>query len=307
MSYYFIYPIFWLIGKLPKFASRQLARFIYLILYRVVGYRTKVVRSNLRNSFPNKSNEELMDIEKKFYRHLADVFLETISMCAMTEKQSRERMVFLNGSQIEKFTENRSWIVAMAHFGSWEYPTSWAMHNQHDKTFGVYRPLHNKGVDRYYRKIRSKFKLEPLAMEDVGREIIRNRQSDQHIIIGMVGDQTPPPSTHMNWFPFLNQMTPFFMGMEKLAVKFKMPIAFLNIDKFDNGRYVGWFELIYDGDEKVTSGEIMQRYAAKVEELINKRPELWMWSHKRWKYSYPGDDAQELLREWNTSKEGCNN
>lgn len=297
MSYYFIYPLFWIIGKLPKCITKQIARFIYFMLYRVTGYRKEIVRENLKNSFPKKSEEELLDIERKFYRHLADVFIDSIEMCSITEKQMRKKMVFLNGEQIEEFTKGKSWIVAMVHYASWDYPTSWSMHNHHDKTYGVYHPLHNKGMDRYFKMIRTKFDLIPLAMSDVGKEIIRNRNNKQDIIIGMVSDQTPPPSMYMNWFPFFNQMTPFFTGMEKLAMKFNMPIGFLNLEKLDNGNYVGWFEVIYDGEEKVEPNEITRRYIEKTEILIRKRPELWMWSHRRWKYKYPGEDAEKLIQE----------
>ncbi len=290
MSYYFIYSISWLIGKLPYKVHRTISSLTYFAIYKVAKYRVSVVRNNLRNSFKDKSEEELLDIEQKFYHHLADVFVETIIMASISAKQLKTQMEFINAEQIEKFTKGKAWISAMAHYGTWELTTSWGLYNTHDKVYAVYRPLHSKSVDKYYRKTRSRFGVEPLAMEEVGRKIIRNRQKNQQVTIAMIADQTPPPSMIMNWYPFLGQMTPFFNGMEKLALKFKMPVAFLHIDKFDKQRYKAWFEVIYDGEESVESGEITKRYIEKLEQMITKRPELWMWSHRRWKHKYPHDN-----------------
>lgn len=286
MSYYILYPLFWLLGKLPYRAQQWLSSLIYFVIYKVVKYRVSVVKDNLSQAFKDKSDEELLDIEHKFYRHLADVFVDTIVMASISRKTMHERMEFINADQIEHYTKGKAWISAMAHYGTWELTTSWGDYSEHNKVYAVYRPLHNKGVDRYYRKTRSLFGVHPLAMESVGREIIRNRRDNQQVTIAMIADQTPPPISIQNWSPFFGRMTPFFVGMEKLALKFNMPVAFLHIDKFDKQRYKAWFEIIYDGTESVEEGEITRRYIDKLETMIRQRPELWMWSHRRWKHRY---------------------
>lgn len=287
MIYYLVFPFFYLIGVMPESFKRGLARFLYWVLYTVAHYRVGVVRDNLLRSFPEKSDAQRLEIERKFYRHLADVFLETILMATMSAKKISEKIDFINKEQIEKYTKGRSWIAAMAHYGSWEYTTSWGLYSQHDKVLAVYRPLASKSFDKLFRRSRSRFGVEPVAMEHVARELVSHRSKGENITLALIADQNPPPVPAQNWVDFLGQETLFFGGTEKLARKFSMPVAFMHIDKFEQGHYKAWFEIIYDGDQELPPGEITRRYVAKLEAMIREKPELWMWSHRRWKHTPP--------------------
>lgn len=254
------------------------------ILHRVVRYRVDVVRANLRDSFPEKSEDELYEIENNFYKHLADVFLETVSMASVSHSEILRRMEFTNTDEIEAATEGRTWLSAMAHYGSWEYTINYALQTRHDAVLAVYHPLASKGFDRYYYKTRSRFGAIPVPMKDIPREIIRRQERSSPVAVALIADQTPPRPLIQNWTMFLGRETPFFTGTEKLALKFGLPVAFLHVDKVKRGYYKARFELIYDGSEQVPEHEITRRYAAKLEEMIRRRPELWMWSHRRWKH-----------------------
>lgn len=284
MSYYLIYPFAYLVGLFPYKIQFLLSDVIRWILYKVVHYRLSVVRTNLADSFPEKSQQELRDIEKRFYKHLADVFVESMSLASVRRKELLRRMNFVNADEIETITQGRSWISAMAHYGSWEYTTNYSLYTRHDDVLAVYRPLQDKGFERYYRKTRSRFGVIPTAMKDVVREMLRRQKQGSHVAVALIADQTPPKFEIQNWTMFLGRWTPFFMGMEKMALKFKMPIAFLDVKKVARGYYEGRFELIYDGIEALPEGEITRRYAERLEQMIRIRPELWMWSHKRWKH-----------------------
>lgn len=288
MSYYLVYPIFYLISLLPRKAQRAISHLMYWVLYKVAHYRLNVVRDNLARSFPEKSIQERIEIEQKFYKHLGDIFLETILMATISAKEIDQRIEFINKEQIERYTQNTSWISAMAHYGSWEYTISWGLHSHHDKVLAVYRPLTDKGFDRYYRRTRGRFGVEPVAMDSVGREIIEANNAGRKITLALIADQNPS-SGSQNWVEFLGQPTLFFNGMEKLAQKFHMPVAFMHIDKFGDEHYKAWFEIIYDGQEQLPTGEITRRYASHLEAMIRSKPELWMWSHRRWKHTPPAE------------------
>ncbi len=295
--YYIVYPIMWIVGRMPYSWHKRLARFLYLVLYRVFKYRVPVVRDNLQNAFKDKSMDEIITIEKKFYRHLADVFVESMSMNSITIENARKRIEFINDSQIEEYTQGRSWISAMAHYGSWEMTTLWGLYSQHKSVYAVYRPLRSKSFNKIFLQARSRFGVTPIAMEEVGRKLYNAKSAEDAIALALISDQTAPYYTTDCWLEFFGRKTPFFNGIEKLALRFDMPVAFLHIDKFDKGRYKAWFELIYDGKEEVESGEIMRRYVEKLEEMIRKRPELWMWSHRRWKHKYKGAEVNNTNNE----------
>ena len=285
LTYYLLYPVAWCLGKLPYKVQFLFSDLVRWVLYGVVRYRREVVRTNLRNSFPEKSEQERKQIERAFYKHLADVFIETLSLASVSEHQIRQRMKYLNLDDLMRWTGGRSWISAMAHYGSWEYTTNFDLYKTHDNALAVYRPLTNKGADRFYHRIRSRFGVIPIAMHDVGREMMRRKRENSHVTLALIADQTPGWPEIQNWTLFLGQWTPFFMGMEKLALKFHMPVVFLDVHKVRRGYYEARFDLIYDGDEAVAEGEITRRYAERLEQMIRTRPELWMWSHRRWKHS----------------------
>lgn len=283
-TFYVLYPVAWLIGLLPYKLQFLVADVVRFILHKLVRYRVSVVRQNLANAFPEKSEQERQHIEKMFYNHLSDVFLETLSMASVSSRQIARRMEYLNLDQVEQQTAGRSWIGALAHYGSWEYTINFAMRTNHDAVLAVYRPLADKGVDKYYAKVRSRFGVTPVPMNEITRELIQRRRAGSNVVVALIADQTPPPTDSKEWMRFLNQDTQFFMGMEKMALRMGMPVYFMNLDKVKRGYYKASFEMIYDGEEAVEPNEITRRYARRLEQMIRRRPELWMWSHRRWKH-----------------------
>lgn len=274
-----------IVGLLPNwFLYGVMGRGLYFLLYRIVGYRVKVVRENLVNSFPEKSPQELTKIEKDFYKNLTDIFIDTIKMASITEKEYKSRVVYPDSELFEKELADKNCIVAMSHFGSWEMMSNYVLYGPR-KLYCVYRPLSSTVFDEFYRKIRSRFGARPLAMNDTLKEMIRSGKNREHpYIMALIGDQTPPQHEIKNWYRFLNQDTAFFSGIEKLAVKFKLPVFFSYITPVNRGHYQIEFKMIYDGQEKIREHEIVERYIALLEQMIRSNPHLWMWSHRRWKH-----------------------
>ncbi len=103
IGYYIFYGINWVITLLPFRILYLLSDLLYLVLYHIIGYRRKVVALNLRNSFPEKSAAELKTIEKKFYRHLADLMIEILKLTHMSKKQSLLHMTITNLELLDPF------------------------------------------------------------------------------------------------------------------------------------------------------------------------------------------------------------
>lgn len=286
ISYYLLMGLCKAVGYLPEwFLYHGIASFIYFILYKVVGYRVAVTRRNLANSFPEMTETERRNIERRFYHHLAEVFVDTVRITAISEKDIRRHFTYDNIDLPLRGAGAHSWIAAMAHYGSWEYTINFKLlMNGHD-VLAVYRPLQNSVFERFYQHMRSRFGVNPVAMGDVMRETIKgNRKGATPVVIAMIGDQTPPIFEQRHWYTFLNQDTSFFAGMGKMALKFRMPVYFLHINKIRPGYYRSRFIEIYDGREDVSEHDIMKRYVTLLEAMIRETPELWMWSHRRWKH-----------------------
>lgn len=278
--FYCIYIIGYIIGKLPLAIQHIISDIGYIIVYRVIRYRLKVVRINLSYSFPEKTEKERRKIERDFYKHLIDIMLESLTMIALSKNGLNKRFKYTNPEYLNELVEQRSVINIMAHYGTWEYTANLPLITSH-AILGVYHPLTTKGIDKFYIEARSKFGVEPTPMAVVGREIARRHKDN--IIILLISDQNPPINKEKHWFDFLNQKTLFFRGSEMLATRYGMAITYMSIKKVKRGYYEATFVPLYSGTEDIEPQEITRRYTELLELDIRTNPHLWLWTHKRWK------------------------
>ena len=210
-------------GMFPnRLLYHALAPFICFVLHRIVRYRLTVVRTNLSNSFPEKSAAELREIETKFYRHLSEVFVDTIKLATISRKEILERMVYRDVEAQEEAMRGRNWISAMSHYGSWELTINYACHSDH-RVLAVYRPLHSEAFDLFYHKARSRFGTQPVPMNNILQETLKSkRKGARPVSVALIADQTPPWHEIKHWYRFLGQDTPFFSGVEKMALRLKI-------------------------------------------------------------------------------------
>lgn len=267
-----------------------LAPTIYFVIYHVARYRIGVTRDNLHRCFPDRSRRELRRIERRYYRHLADVVVDTIDMASMSSREAATKFRIVNLDEYRDRINGHDWMMATSHYGSWEYFATIVLQYCHESNnFGIYAPLHNQVFDRYYRYIRSRYGMTPIPKKMILRHIISARkESDKQIVLGMIADQSPPFFEVNHWYDFLNRPTAFYWGVEKIAQRFNIPVLYFHIRKIGHSRYEGRFEQIYDGREPVAEFEITERYVRHLEEDIRRVPEYWMWSHRRWKHTPQG-------------------
>lgn len=286
--------ILWLLCRgfaaLPRWVRYYVVEsIVFFVLYVVLRYRMKVVKENLRNSFPEKSRKELFLIRRRFYRTLSEIFVDTVSLAgARTPERVRRMIRFPDAAGQSAVTAGRDWITMTAHFGCWEYASFWGLWDPSQVVVAVYHPLRSPVIEELYQRLRRHPNTQTVAMHECLRFYLRHREEGidggKNMVIGLIADQNPPRRPDCHWFRFLNQDTLFFDGGERLALKCGLPVYFGRIDRVRRGYYEMTFELIYDGKEPVAEYEITERYVRRLEALIRERPELWMWSHRRWKY-----------------------
>lgn len=260
---------------------------IFVLLRYCLRYRMKVVKTNLRNSFPEKDGRELAVIRRRFYRTLAEIFVDTINLAGLTPEKGRSLLTVKGLEEQKERVGGRDWIAMTAHFGCWEYCSFWGLYDPTQIVVAVYHPLRSRIVEAFYQRLRNGDYATTVAMKESLRFYLRNRAGGiggRNLVMGLIADQNPPRRPDSRWFRFLNQDTIFFDGGEKLALRCQLPVYFVKMERLRRGRYEMSFELIYDGKEEVAEYEITQRYVRMLEAEIRRRPELWMWSHRRWKH-----------------------
>lgn len=282
--FYCLLPFLYLISLLPFPVFYLFSDFIYFLLYRVVGYRKKVVFENLKNSFPEKSHYELKKIEKDFYRYLCDLFLETIKTLTISRSEAVKRCKF-NAKTTLLFNElankNQSCIIVMGHYGNWEWAGNSFSLQCKQQLYVIYHPLSNKYFDKLIYDLRTRFGTKLYAMKDTMREMIRNKNEVN--ATAFIADQTPSPDSAY-WTTFMNQDTPVFWGTEKIAQKLNYPIVYITIKKIKRGYYEVDSELLINEPKNTSLGEISELHTRKLESDIITQPSIWLWSHRRWKH-----------------------
>lgn len=259
----------------------------YFLLCYCFRYRMSVVKKNLRNSFPEKDERELAAIRRRFYRTLAEIFVDTLDLAHLTPAKGRAALRVKGLEEHLKRVEGRDWIAMTAHYGCWEYCSFWGLYAPTQIVVAVYHPLRSRVMEALYQRLRNGDYATTVSMKESLRFYLRNREHGirgKNLVMGLIADQNPPRRPDSHWFRFLNQDTIFFDGGEKLALRCHLPVYFVKMDRLSRGRYEMSFEPIYDGEEEVAEHEITERYVRLLESEIRRRPELWIWSHRRWKH-----------------------
>lgn len=289
IGFYIFYGINWVITLLPMRILYVFSDLLYLILYYVLTYRRKVVAENLRNSFPDKSAEELKTIGKKFYRHFADLMIEILKLTHMSKAQSLRRMTIVNSELLERlYTEGRDVAAVIGHYNNWEWLKSLIFHTKF-QTVSIYKPLQNKQFDNFLLKLRTREGMVLSPMSLIVREILKARKANRRSIYSFITDQTPPKEDIKYWTKFLNQDTPVYLGVEKIASKYDMAVVFLNVRKIRRGYYEYTAELLFEHTSGLPEYVITERHVRRLEEIIREKPEYWIWSHRRWKHKRPAE------------------
>jgi Kdo2-lipid IVA lauroyltransferase/acyltransferase len=291
IGYYLFYGINWILTLLPLPVLYIFSDLLYLVLYHVVSYRRKVVADNLKNSFPEKTDEERKSIEKKFYRHLADLIIETFKLSHMTIAEQKKRFTYSNLDIIDKLREEKRDIIAvLGHYNNWEWPTLLPYFLKY-KTIIIFKPLQNKYFNSFINNQRSRFGIVLTPTSQVIREIINYRKNDINTLSVFISDQIPSKGDIKYWTTFLNQDTAVFTGAGKIASKYDMAVVFFHIQKVKRGHYNLDIELLYDHTAGLSEDVITETHVRRLEETIKEKPENWIWSHRRWKHKKPVENG----------------
>lgn len=289
MSRIFYYLILLPLSRLPLSVLYKLSDFLYLVLYRCFGYRTRVVFGNLRNSFPEKSEAEIKMIADEFYRYFCDVLVETIRLFSMP-KEEVINLVQVNGAEICKqfADQGKSILIAGGHYNNWELAAmSISLQIPPHTVVAIYHPLKNKFFNQKIQASRSRLGMELVPTRAVKEYFADNQQRLLATIFGT--DQSPSNPRNAYWTLFLNQETPVFWGTELYARKYNYPVVFLKLSRISRGNFRIDIEVVSADPAQTQEGEISEMHTRILEKIIREKPEYWLWTHRRWKRTRPAD------------------
>lgn len=284
IAFYLVYAFLWLISILPFPIFYFVSDCIFVIIYYIIGYRKKTVRSNIQLTLPHLSKKEQLQVEKKFYKHMCDMFMEMIKTISISKKEIQKRFTFTN---IELFHEyekkKKSIILFYAHYASWEWSITLGTFINF-KGFGIYKKIRNPYFDKLVKDIRSHFDATLIDTKATTKTVIENQNKGILGVYGFISDQTPAKQKAKYWDTFMGHQVPIHIGGESLARSLDMNVLYMKVSKVKRGFYEATFIPITDNIKAEPKFEVSKKFIREVEKQIYEAPEYYFWTHKRWKH-----------------------
>lgn len=238
---------------------------------------------NLHGCYPEKTEAELKEIARKFYRHFCDLIVESIKNFTISSDEAHRRMVQTNPEVMNKyFDAGQSVILTGGHYCNWELWAVAAKPALKHKIVGIYKRLSNPYFDLKMRSSRGKFGLELLATKNVGDYMRTNQDLVDAVVFAV--DQSPSNPEKCVWIEFMGRETAALFGAEKYAGTYNRPVVWTHMKKIKRGYYEVLFELVTETPQQTEHGEITKKVHEYLEKDIAQAPEYWLWTHKRWKH-----------------------
>lgn len=287
VQYGLLFGVWKLLSLLPLRLMYVLSDGLYWVVYRLVGYRRKVVRKNLTECFPEKPLEEIERIERRFYHYFVDYIWETCKMASMTECQMRRRMVFENMEEVEaELRQGRSVSLYLGHYCNWEWVSSIPIHVGKDVRYApgqIYHKIYNPPVNRLFLKNRGLFGVESVEMRDTLRWIAARVRQQLPSLVGYIADQAPVWNSIHHWVDFLHHDTPAFTGTERITKKYGFAAYYVDIVRERRGYYRARFVRLHDDPASLPDFALTDLYYRHLEATLRRAPEFYLWSHNRFK------------------------
>ena len=288
--YYVVYGLLYLLSLLPLKVLFLFSDFAYTVLYYIVGYRKKVVYYNLCIAFPEKSDAERKEIAKRFYKNFTDNFIETIKLLSASTAYINKHFAgdYSVFEQVKQ--QGKKAQVHLGHNFNWEMANVAVAANISQKLLTLYMPIESKLFDRLFLKLRSVTGAVMLPATKIRSAILPWRNTQY--ALALVADQSPAEPTNAYWVSFFGRPTAFLRAPENGARVGNLPVIFSSFVKTKRGHYKATFNLVEESPSKLSKGQLTKRYAQFLEAFIRQNPDMYLWSHRRWKLVWKEEYGQ---------------
>lgn len=293
MMYHLLSFLLKLISYIPFRALYVLSDGLYYILYYIIRYRRKIVRKNLNESFPTLKGKEILQVEKKFYRYFTDQVLESCKMATISPEEMKKHMKFTNIEAANAvFKEGKSIALYMGHYGNWEWISSIPLWVAEGVTsVQIYHKLRNDNTNRLILNMRERLGAISVEMRKTARYITEITNTNQVSVIGFIADQSPKKKEVRYFLPFLHHRTPILVGTEKIVKHYGFEAWFLDMKRVKRGYYEAELIRMHEEPASLPDFELTEIYFRMLEKMIQERPELYLWTHNRFKHATKLDEA----------------
>lgn len=285
--YYALYLVVKTLSFLPFKVLYALSDVLYYPLYYVIRYRRHIVRRNLTEAFPDKTLDEIIRIEKKFYRFFMDMVLESAKLLSTSSEEMAKHMEFPNIGKVNQLLSEGKFISAfLGHYCNWEWLSTTSLHTiSNAEIVLVYHKLRNKPMDRLIKKLRQQTGSVCVDMYQTVRFMAKKQTEKQPCMIGFIADQSPKKREVKHFLMFLNHNVPVLTGTEKATKHFGYEALFASMKRIGRGHYRCCFQTLHADPKSLPDFELTNLYYKRLEQEIDAAPEYYLWTHNRFKHA----------------------
>jgi len=287
LLYYGLFSMVKVLSLLPFRAIYTLSDVLYYPLYYIIRYRRNIVRRNLTESFPCKPIDEIVRIERKFYHFFMDIMLESAKLLSVSKEEIERRMQFANVDVANQLlVQGKSISMFLGHYGNWEWLSTTSLHTVDDaEVVLIYHKLRNKPMNRLVEKLRERAGSLCVDMHHTVRFMAEAKAAGKPCMIGFIADQSPKYRESKYFIKFLNHNVPVLTGTEKATKHYGYEAMFVSMKRIKRGYYKCVFSPLHDNPKSLPDFELTRLYYARLEREINETPELYLWTHNRFKHA----------------------
>ncbi len=278
-----VYPLLWFISILPYRLFYWVSDFFFFLIYRVVGYRKKVVYDNLKLVFPEKSEDEIKQIRYDFFSHMCDMFMEMVKTMNLSKEEVAKRYKVTNIEVLQEIEKTKSVLIVCSHYANWEWNVSINNYVQ-SKGYAVYQKIGNDYFDKWIKRVRERWNTTLITQKQTVKTVVRDKRDGITGVFGMVSDQSPQAHRAQYWKEFMGIKVPIFNGAELMARKMDLAVVFLKVSKVKRGFYQAELIPITTSGSQTEKNEITDTFLRFTEKQIREKPEHYLWTHRRWKH-----------------------
>jgi KDO2-lipid IV(A) lauroyltransferase len=292
--YFVIYSLLYLISLLPWRVLYIFSDGIAFLLKHVIKYRVDVVHQNLIIAFPNKTEKERKQIAYDFYQQFTDSFIETIKLLSISDKTFQKR--FTSNVEVlnNLYPTGQSVQIMAGHFFNWEF-ANWGVAKYGKYPFlAVFMPLSNKVFSKLIYDLRARYGSILIPATNF-RSQFHKYANEGSYAMALAADQNPGNPLQAYWVNFFGRLTPFVKGPEKGAKLNNTAQVFVHFYRTKRGYYHSQYELMTISPNYFKDGQLTALYVKVLEEKIKTNPSNYLWSHRRWKYTYDAALHENLL------------
>ncbi len=285
--YHVMLSLVWTISHIPFRMLYILSDILYYPFYYIVRYRRKMTRKNLTETFADRSEDEIIKIEKRFYHFFIDMILESCKLISISPEDMKKHVRFTNIDLVNgMLAEGKSVSGFLGHYGNWEWISSIGLWLDKSAGFAqIYHKLRNKQMDRIMLKLRTRMGGQCVGMYQTVRFIANAANENKPYVIGFIADQSPKKREVKHYMQFLNHNIPVLTGTEKVTKHFGYCAVFVSIQRIKRGYYECKLTPLHDDPKSLPDFELTSLYYQRLEQEIMQHPEYYLWTHNRFKYA----------------------